>query len=51
MQYVALFGGRAKLVEGKNNRLLLEPIDTRIITDWKEAVKGAYTGKLNVEEM
>lgn len=47
MQYVALFGGRAKLVEGKNNRLLLEPIDTRIITDWKEAVKGAYTGALS----
>ncbi|KHN12925.1 F-box protein, partial [Glycine soja] len=55
-QYVALYGNRAKpkpakLIEGKNDGLLLEPVDTRIITDWKESVKGAYTCKLNVEEM
>ncbi|KAG4907948.1 hypothetical protein JHK86_056432 [Glycine max] len=47
-QYVALYGNRAKpkpakLIEGKNDGLLLEPVDTRIITDWKESVKGAYT--------
>ncbi|TKY51360.1 F-box protein [Spatholobus suberectus] len=52
MQYVALYGNGVKqqpvkLVEGRNDRLLQEPIDTRIITDWKEAVKGAYTGALS----
>ncbi|RDX87855.1 SPCC24B10.10c, partial [Mucuna pruriens] len=50
--YVALYGNGSKkkpviLVEGKNDRLLQEPIHTRIITDWKEAVKGAYTRTLS----
>lgn len=56
MQYVVLFDNGAKLkhvkpVEGKNYRLLQETVDNRLITNWKESVKGAYTGKLNVEEM
>jgi len=55
MQYVALFGYGAKLkhvrlVEGKKNRLLQETVDNRPI-NWKDSVKRAYTGKLNVEEM
>ncbi|KAK7391310.1 hypothetical protein VNO78_19724 [Psophocarpus tetragonolobus] len=52
MQYVALYGNcakskPAKLVEGKNYRLLQETIDTRIINNWKEVVKGSYTGALS----
>ncbi|KAJ1385388.1 F-box-like domain superfamily [Sesbania bispinosa] len=52
LQYVVLFGSAAKqqsmrLVEDRNNRLLQKPEDTRTITDWKEAVKGAYTGALS----
>ena len=48
-QYVALYGNRAKpkpakLIEGKNDGLLLEPVDTRIITDWKESVQGLRFG-------
>lgn len=54
LQYVALYSSAAKqqpmrLVEDRNNRLLQEPIGSRNITDWKEAVKGAYTGKPTVD--
>lgn len=58
IQYVALYGDGAKqkplkLVEGRNDRTLQEHIDVSSFkgADWKEAVKGAYTGKLNVEPM
>lgn len=53
MQYVSLYGNGAKqqpvkLVESRNDRLLHEPIDnTKVIANWKEAVKGAYTGALS----
>ncbi|KAJ1384970.1 F-box-like domain superfamily [Sesbania bispinosa] len=52
LQYVVLFGSAAKqqsmrLVEDRNNRLLQKPEDTGTITEWKEAVKGAYTGALS----
>ncbi|KAK7279887.1 hypothetical protein RJT34_24946 [Clitoria ternatea] len=52
MQYVALYGSGAKrwpmkLVGDRNDRVLQEPIDTGTITDWKEAVKGEYTGALS----
>ncbi|WVY97704.1 hypothetical protein V8G54_029855 [Vigna mungo] len=48
MQYVVLFGSGAKLkhtkpVEGKNYRLLQGTVDNRLITNWKDSVKGAYT--------
>ncbi|KAK7270456.1 hypothetical protein RIF29_23606 [Crotalaria pallida] len=53
LQYVALYSSSAAKqqptipIEDRNNRLLKEPIDTRSVTDWKEAVKGAYTGALS----
>lgn len=54
LQYVVLYGSAAKqhpmrVVEDRNDELLQKPIDTRTITDWKEAVKGAYTGTPNVD--
>lgn len=52
LQYGVLFGAAkqraTRLVENRNSRLFSEPIDSRTITDWKEAVKKAYNGKLNV---
>ncbi|XP_058769841.1 F-box protein At5g52880 [Vicia villosa] len=30
-----------------DDKLLHKPLDTRAVTDWKEAVKGAYTGALS----
>lgn len=53
LQYVVLYSGADKqqpmrLDEDRNNNLLQKPVDTRTVTDWKEAVKGAYTGKPNV---
>ncbi|MED6122179.1 hypothetical protein PIB30_037344 [Stylosanthes scabra] len=51
LQYVVLYGNAAKQelikqFEGQDKRHLQDPIDTRTITDWKEAVNGAYTGAL-----
>lgn len=54
-QYVALYGNGAKhqplkLVEGRNDRILQEPIDVSSVKEagyWKGAVKGAYTGALS----
>ncbi|XP_004496509.1 F-box protein At5g52880 [Cicer arietinum] len=52
LQYVVLYSGADKqqpmrLDEDRNNNLLQKPVDTRTVTDWKEAVKGAYTGALS----
>ncbi|KAK7343714.1 hypothetical protein VNO77_12691 [Canavalia gladiata] len=52
MQYVGLYGSGAeqkptKAVEDKKHRFLHKPVDTRTITEWKEAVKGAYSGELS----
>ncbi|BAT94268.1 F-box protein [Vigna angularis] len=52
MQHVVLFGNDAKLkhtkpVEGKNYSLLQGTVDNRLITNWKDRVKGAYTGALS----
>jgi len=49
-QYAVLYGGAAKQRpmgpdEDRNDKLLQKPQDTRTITDWKEAVKGAYISK------
>lgn len=54
LQYVVLYGSAAKqqprrLAEDRNDKLLQKTIDTGTITEWKEAVKGAYTGKQNVD--
>lgn len=51
MQYFALYGSSVKeqpirLDEDRNCELLRDPIDTRPSTDWREAVKRAYTGKM-----
>ncbi|MCI22688.1 F-box protein, partial [Trifolium medium] len=45
LQYVVLYDGAAKQhpVRPDEDRLLQKPLDTRMVTEWKEAVKGAYT--------
>ncbi|KAL2324584.1 hypothetical protein Fmac_023642 [Flemingia macrophylla] len=53
MQFMTLYGNGAKhqpvkRVKGRNGRIFQQPIDNdKIITNWKEAVKGAYTGALS----
>jgi hypothetical protein len=54
LQYVVLYDGAAKQNpvrpdEDVNDKLLQKHLDTRIGVNWKEAVKGAYTGKPNVD--
>ncbi|KEH43668.1 F-box-like protein [Medicago truncatula] len=51
-QYAVLYGDAAKQRpmgpdEDRNDKLLQKPQDTKMITDWKKAVKGAYTGALS----
>ncbi|KAK2404521.1 F-box protein [Trifolium repens] len=52
LQYVVLYDNAAKQHpvrpdEDVNDKLLQKHLDTRIGVNWKEAVKGAYTGSLS----
>ncbi|CAJ2629941.1 unnamed protein product [Trifolium pratense] len=56
LQYVVLYDCAAKQAvkqhpvrpdEEVNDKLLQKPLDTRMGVNWKEAVKGAYTGSLS----
>ncbi|CAK8573435.1 unnamed protein product [Lathyrus sativus] len=47
-QYSVLYDSAAKQRPKRpDDKLLHKPPDTRTVTDWKEAVKGAYTGALS----
>ncbi|KAL5069789.1 hypothetical protein RYX36_020676 [Vicia faba] len=47
-QYSVLYDTAAKQPPKRpDDKLLHKPLDTRTVTDWKEAVKGSYTGALS----
>lgn len=49
-QYSVLYDSSdAQPPKRPDDKLIHKPLDTRTVPDWKEAVKGAYTGKSNVD--